>query len=312
MSTVTLEPRTRSEAGHASLSYDERIAALRETKMRHTREKWEVIGAMDMDDHGVILPPPDSRRVVHVVSGSGFAMTDVLFKEFVPRPNHPSGGFFGARACGENFRSLLEMHPVYVDPMSSLAGGYMVNFLSYRNPAWNPDYDCPHLHEEQKKYALHTGIGGVQHFCQDMTIGFSLGWGGILQKIRRYRAVNRDEEACELYDGLEQFVLGTQNWIARHATAARVMATREEHPVLRQNLLETARINERLVCLPPETFREACQWTLWYQILGKMYNMGGALGRIDQFLLPFYEKDIREERSETPNIVSAYAAGVAC
>jgi formate C-acetyltransferase len=30
---------------------------------------------------------------------------------------------------------------------------------------------------------------------------------------------------------------------------------------------------------------------LYYQLGGKMYNMGGSLGRIDQFLFPFYEQD---------------------
>ena len=124
--------------GPAELTYNERIDLLRKTKMQHTEEKWRALGHMDMDDHGLILPPPESRKVVTVTSGSGFTMTDALFKEFVPKSNHPSGGFFGARANGENFRALLEMHPTYIDPMSSLAGGYMVNFLSYRSPPGIP------------------------------------------------------------------------------------------------------------------------------------------------------------------------------
>jgi len=202
------------------MTVNERIELLRATKRRHTEEKWQEIGFMDMDDHAIILPPPGLRKVITVTSGSGFTMTDVLYSKFVPKPNHPSGGFFGARACGENFRTLLEMHPTYVDPVSSLAGGYMVNFLSYRDPGWNPDFSFAHLHEEQQKYKLHHGIGAVQHFCQDMAIGLELGWGGILQKIQRYRAINTDDEAQELYDGLEHMVLGLQNWIARQAEAS--------------------------------------------------------------------------------------------
>jgi formate C-acetyltransferase len=275
----------------AELTYKERIDLLRKTKMRHTEEKWQALGHMDMDDHGVILPPTDSRKVVVVTSGSGFTMTDALFKEFIPKSNHPSGGMFGARANGENYRTLLEMHPTYIDPVSTLAGGYMVNFLSYRNPAWNPDFDYSHLAKEHDLYKLHPGIGAVQHFCQDMTIGFRLGWGGILGNIRRYRTINLDEEAQELYDGLEHMVLGIQNWIGRNAIAARRMAEDEQRPQFRQNLVEVAEINERLVNDPPRTFREACQWTLWYQMAGKMYNMGGSLGRIDQFLYPFYKRD---------------------
>jgi pyruvate-formate lyase len=273
------------------LTYADRLEALRATKMRHTEEKWREIGVMDMDDHGIILPPPESRKVIVVTSGSGFSMTDVLFKEFVPKSNHPSGGFFGARSCGENFRALLEMHPVYIDPMSSLAGGHMVNFMSYRNVGWNPDFDYSHLQEEQQRYKVHCGIGAVQHFCQDMTIGLGLGWGGLLDKIRHYRTVNTDNEAQELYDGLEHVVLGLQNWIGRHVIAAHEMALAEDRPDLRENLFAIAEMNEHLMSKPPTTFREACQWMLWYQLIGKMYNMGGALGQIDQFLYPFYQRD---------------------
>jgi pyruvate-formate lyase len=277
---------------HATtLTYQERIDLLRAAKRLHTEEKWRDIGFLDMDDNGLVLPPPESRRYVETISGSGVPMKDALFSTFTPKSNHPSGGFFGARACGENFRALLEMHPPYIDPLSSLAGCYMVNFYSYRDPQWNPDFDYSHLKSGHDLYGLHHGIGAVQHFCQDMTIGFTLGWGGLLGKIRHYRTVNHDDEAQELYDGLEHFVLGMQDWIGRTGRAAREMGEQEDHPQLRQNLLEIAVINEYLVAGAPRTFREACQWMLWYQMSGKMYNMGGSLGRIDQLLYPFYRRD---------------------
>ncbi len=272
-------------------TYQERIEALRATKMKHTQEKWEVIGSMDFDDHAIMLPPPESRKIVQVISGSGVPITDVLFKDFVPKSNHPSGGFYGARACGENFRRLLEIHPIYIDLMSSLAGGYMVNFLSYREPYWNPDLDYSHLKPAQEKYKVQHGIGAAQHFCQDMTIGFELGWGGILNKIHHYRKINRDDEAHEFYDGLENFVLGMQSWIGRHTRAAFEMAENEYHTQLKKNLFEMAEINNWIVSNPPRTFREAVQWMNWYQMAGKMYNMGGSLGRIDQFLYPYYERE---------------------
>lgn len=284
--TTTTKPRAIRE-----FSFEDRLAALRETKMRHTREKWAVIGSMDFDDHAIILPPEGYRKVVEVIGGPGLLINDVLYTKYAPTSNHPSGGFFGARACGKNFRSLLEMHPVYVDPVSSLAGAYMVNFLSYRDPQWNPDFDYGHLHTEQERYGLAPGIGAVQHFCQDMTMGFDLGWGGILKKIEKYREINTDEEAQELYDGLEDVVRGFQSWIGRHAEEARRMAAEETDVERRQNLTEIAEINEWIVTEPPRTFREAVQWMCWYQMAGKMYNMGGSLGRIDQFLYPFYERD---------------------
>ena len=85
----------------------------------------------------------------------------------------------GPKTCGANFRTLLEGHPPYVDPQSSLAGGYMVNFGSYRKVGWNPDLKPPEeLQELRQKYQLVGGIGAAQHFCQDLAIGLELGWGG--------------------------------------------------------------------------------------------------------------------------------------
>jgi pyruvate-formate lyase len=272
------------------LTYQERIDALRATKLAQTQEKWQVIGAMDYDDWALVLPPLEFREVVRTISPSGVPITDVLLKGFKVQSNHPSGGFFGPAAVGRNFRALLEMHPTYIDPMSSLAGAYMVNFSSYREPHWNPDFDYSHLHEEQRKYKLLAGIGGMQHLCQDMSIGLELGWGGILNKIRYYRQLNAPR-AADFYDGLTDVVLGMQNWIGRHAEAARRMAETEMRPDLRENLLTMADINARLVTEPPRTFREACQWILWYQSAARMYNGSGSLGRLDVLLLPYYERD---------------------
>ena len=43
-------------------TYAARIAALRAEKLRQTSEKQALLGAMDHDDHGLILPPPDRRQ----------------------------------------------------------------------------------------------------------------------------------------------------------------------------------------------------------------------------------------------------------
>ena len=270
-------------------SYAERLAALRRSKMQQTAEKQRIRGAMDFDDHAVILPPEELRETVQTLGGSGVYFTDVLLKSFKPTPNHPNGCFYGPRATGENFRRLMEVHPVCNDPMSSLAGAYMANFMSYRTVPWNPDIEATELLAEHAKYQTIPAIGGVQHMCQDMEMGLKLGWGGILAKINHYRALNPQSE--DFYAGLEHVVLGIQDLIRRHAEGARMMAA--EHEEMRHNLLEMAEINEHLVSNPPRTFREACQWNLWYQSVARMYNSSGSLGRLDMILLPYYEADTK-------------------
>jgi formate C-acetyltransferase len=266
--------------------------ALRATKLAQTREKQQVVGSMDRDDHALILPSPDRRKIVQTISTSGMPITDVLLTGYEPQSNHPSGGFFGPKAVGRNYRRLMETHPPYVDPMSSLAGGYFVSFSSYRKVHWHPDLPIPEeVREAQGRYKVLPGIGAQQHFCQDMQIGFDLGWKGILDKIRRYRQVHGPQKA-DFYDGLEDVVLGIQNWMQRTADEARRMAQTEGHPQLRQNLLEMAEMNERLVTEPPQSFREACQWTVWYLMVAQMYNGSGGLGKVDLLLQPYYERDV--------------------
>jgi formate C-acetyltransferase len=256
--------------------YAGRLEALRATKLRHTREKQDLIGSMNHDDWALILPPAESREVVQTISGSGVPITDVLIQGFVPESNHPSGGFFGPEICGWNFRRLLEAHPAYVDPNSSLLGGYCVNFNSYRKVGWKPELDCSHLAAEQRRYGLSPGIGAVQHFCQDLAIGLELGWGGLLGKIERYRTPE-----CEpLYLGLEHVVRGMQAWMQTNIEEAR-----------RRGLTDLAEMNERLLTEPPATFREACQWIGWFDMAARMYNGSGSLGRLDTLLLPYYERE---------------------
>jgi hypothetical protein len=183
MSTVTGAPR-----------YQDRIDALRATKLEQTRQKQER-GPIDTDDKGFVLPPEDF--------------------EFEVESSHPSGGFFGPSACGKNFRRLVEAHPAYIDPMSSLAGAWMIKLEDYRKLGWHPEFDYSHLHADQRKYNIIPGIGGVQHFCPDVQIGLDLGWQGMREKIRRCRAANPDGN-MEFYDALEGVVLGVQSWISLH------------------------------------------------------------------------------------------------
>lgn len=257
---------------NTKLTYRQRLDKIRKTKLEQTEEKVRRFGrTMDGDDKGIIPLPGDFV--------------------FNPKSNHWSGGFFGPQACGENFRALLETHPVYIDPVSSLAGGWMTTLGSYRKIHWNPELSFSHLEEEQKKYDLVHGIGAGHHFTPDIRIGFKFGWGGILKNIRKYRREN-DESHAGFYDGLEKTVLGIQNFIHRHADAAALMAQEETRPEIKENLEKMSEMNYRLVNEPPKTFLDACQWVAWQIVTFDMYNgAGAALGSIDLFLKPFYDQD---------------------
>ncbi len=281
-------------------TYQQRLDALHATKLQHTLEKQQAQGSMNYDDWAIILPPPERRKIVKTISGSGVEITDVLLDGVEVVSNDPNGGFYGARAGGDNFRRLLEAHPVYIDPLSALAGGYMANFFAYRKGGLPSFIHLPEFVKEYQTYQSYAPIFGGNHFCQDLQIGLDLGWGGLLDKVHHYRDLNvlaetdpvKRQQKSDLYAGFEAVILGMQDWIGRHAETARQMALKQTNPQLRQNLEAMAEVNEWLVTEAPRTFREAMQWITWYQIAARMYSGSGSLGRLDVLLQPFYERDI--------------------
>ena len=252
-------------------TYQQRIESLRRTKAAHTEAKLKQRGYFDIDDHGCI---PWSEPI-----------------PFQRTPNHPSGGCYGPKCVGENFCAWLEVHPVYINPMSSLAGAWISNVPGVGG--WRPEDRPVHLYPLQREYnIIYTGIGGMNHLGPDMKIGLDLGWGGILGKIRAYRELNRPADTS-FYDGEEALVLGIQAWIGRHVTRAREMAAAEGNPVIKANLLSSAEMNEWLVEGAPRTLREACQFLAWFQSVDRMWAAGGAMGQLDELLRPYYEADRR-------------------
>ncbi len=251
-------------------NYAERISRLRECKLAQTAEKKRRCGYMDADDHGLVAPPLDFQ--------------------WQPIANHPNGGFYGFKGWGDNYRSLLDVHPTFVDPNDALAGRFMF-YMSWMNPGgWKPEFDYSFLHEEQNKYGIVHGIGGAQHFAPDLKMGLDLGWGGLLRKIRHFRAQHGSEYA-EFYQAEEDIVVGIQGFIRRTVDAVKVAESKETSPELRENLREMAEVNSWLIDNPARTMREACQWIAWYNMLSRMFNGDGAGGQLDELLRPYYEND---------------------
>ena len=62
------------------LTYQHRLEQLRANKLEQTREKQDRLGAMDYDDQGQVLPPPEISEIVEVVSGSGVKVRQVILK----------------------------------------------------------------------------------------------------------------------------------------------------------------------------------------------------------------------------------------
>ena len=251
--------------------YAERIQGLHDEKMRINDHKIAIKGNLNIDDHGYIVYED--------------------FK-FEPILEHPSGIIHGSRNIGQNLRKFLNEIPVYIYPDSAFATCWIGFFQEMAPLRLVPEDEPPqHLKDLIRKYGiLQSGIGGMNHLCPDMNIGFELGWGGVLEKIRHYREFNAPADT-DFYDGEEELVLGIQEWIRRHVDYARECAANESDPVKKQNFLEIADMNEYLIDNPPRTLKEACQFLVQFQGIDRTYFGSGALGQLDELLRPFYERD---------------------
>lgn len=88
-------------------------------------------------------------------------------------------------------------------------------------------------------------------------------------------------------------------WSRRHADLARETAAKESDAKRKAELLQIAEICERVPAYPARTFREAmqCQW--FVQMFSRIEQKASAIisnGRMDQYLYPYYKKDIEEGR----------------
>ncbi len=280
------------------LSYDDRIKILRETKIRHTLLKKDQNGFTDLDDFGTV-PLPENYRVE-------------------PWFNSENGSFYGYDGMSENFCRVMDAHPAYVDPLEMLCGRWRDMLVNYRGdlhymPKWRKEqlkdedlsgvtaqwskrWDEKHfpydeLKPLQKMYNIQTGIDSDAHFACDYTIGLSLGFGGFLQKIEKYRKINPDKKA--FYDAEQKCVEAIIRFVDRHTAEIEKQLKTETRAEIKQNLEEMLKTNLAIRLDAPKTFRHACQWVAYFNCASRIYTRDGAGFQLDTILLPYYENDTK-------------------
>ena len=279
------------------LTYADRLAAMRRTKIEHTIQKQRQNGFVDMDDFGTV-PLPEGYRVE-------------------PWYNSRNGSFYGYEGMAENFCRVMAAHPPYVDPMEMLCGRWRDMLVNYRGnllfrPDWmkqdeqQRDFDdevselwskCwdeerfpyDHLKPWHEKYNITSGIDSDAHLCCDYRIGLELGFGGLLDKIARYRAVNPDNAA--FYDAEERCVRAIMDFIQRHVDEIERMIPAETRPELRESLERMLAVNRHIKEGVPRTFYEVCQWVVYFNVASRIYTRDGAGFQLDTLLRPYYERD---------------------
>lgn len=86
-------------------------------------------------------------------------------------------------------------------------------------------------------------------------------------------------------------------WARRHSALAAELARAERDPAREAELLRIAEICARVPELPPESFHEAVQAQWFTQMFSRLEQKTGTVisnGRMDQYLYPFYKRDMEQ------------------
>ncbi|MFC1986686.1 pyruvate formate lyase family protein, partial [Chloroflexota bacterium] len=158
------------------------------------------------------------------------------------------------------------------------------------------DYQEAHL----LRWQFDKPVGGRS---LDFAKVINLGLNGVLREIRE-ELENVDlsiRGSWEKYEFLKAGVICCEaaiNFASRYASLAREMVEKESDLVRKKELERIAETCQWVPANPARTFYEALQ-SFWLTFL--VFNLEGGVhtetpGRMDQYLYPLYEKDIREGR----------------
>lgn len=107
-----------------------------------------------------------------------------------------------------------------------------------------------------------------------------------------------DLEKIYFYKATIDTADGVMIYAERMSNYAKELAEKEYDPKRKEELLKIAEVNRKVPAHKPETFWEAIQavWTIESLLVVEENQTGMSIGRVDQYMYPFFKKDIDEGR----------------
>ncbi len=223
----------------------------------------------------------------------------------VARPRRFVYEHFSWGIQNQSWNQDLRRHPAYADKLSDILrrmdklygpemqrDGYERKLLPRKAEIFGEDTDTSGL----------MWVGGYQgHTVPSYPLLLSLGIDGAKEKVLHYmKEYGEDEEKTLLYRSMLVILDGFTEYAEQYASAAKKAA--EEFPEYREIYLEAAENCLAAAHKAPETLGEAVQ-LMWFYCL---WDWCDCVGRLDQYLYPFYVKSLNEDgREKTENYICA-------
>jgi formate C-acetyltransferase len=162
------------------------------------------------------------------------------------------------------------------------------------------------IKEERIKFMREKGydvIPGIEFFSWGhTTAGFKKvlekGFIGISEDAKRRldeenASVKKNVSKCNFWQTVIIVSNAMAEFAKRYAEKALLLAYEETNEIRKEELKKIAKICSRVPWHPAQTFQEAIQ-SIWFTLIITQRYVPTDLGRFDQYMCPYYEKDIKQ------------------
>ncbi len=167
-------------------------------------------------------------------------------------------------------------------------------------------YNNPLCQQLDERFALYFDWkqATISHTIPDFPKVMAIGTLGMIEEINEQLKKNCDNEKRNLLTAMIACLEGVNAYAKNLSKQALGDSNRETNPVRKQELLNIADICSRIPMNPSTTLHEAltAMWITWIALHNESLNAGLSLGRLDQWLQPYFENDMKaappEKREE--------------
>jgi len=159
---------------------------------------------------------------------------------------------------------------------------------------------CQSIDERFIAYFVWKSVG-ISHTIPDFSTVLKKGTGGIIADIRaRLEKGGLNDDQMKTLQAMIITLEGVNAYSANLSREASRMAAREKDEARKGELARLAEICGRIPVQPSRSLDEAVNllWIMWVALHMENTNTGLSLGRLDQLLQPYFEKDM--EKLSTP------------
>ncbi len=169
------------------------------------------------------------------------------------------------------------------------------------------------LHQLKGYFYIINESGGISHLAPDYKKLITIGTEGIAKEAETLqKKAMQGSDAWHFYEGVKIIVQALARFGERYAGLADKMADRETDEKRKKELNEIAEVCRNVPRKGAASFREAIQSIFFAQIAINLESLDNAVcpGRMDQYLYPFYKRDMEKKainRKTAKELMAAFS-----